>query len=65
MPKVVAYEKGGYGWWVVVPEMRDEEDVPSDLQDCLLVARALDCNWVMFDCDAGASPLLRMYSEES
>lgn len=45
------FGKAEYGWFVYVPD--DElSDLPDDLRPCFALARSLDCDWVMFDCDA-------------
>lgn len=63
-PRVIGHE---YGAWVHVPEIAeqtDEEDTAAleksrpNLAACLARARALDCNWINFDQDAGRDPEL-------
>ena len=64
---VKVYSKGGYGFFVYVPE--DElkydvdsiEGVPEDLFYCLKIAYKLGCDWIMFDCDAAHSCRLPKY----
>ena len=54
----VHYEKGEYGWFVVVPErpygelgdyVEDPAACPEDLKRVLAYARAEGCEWLCFD----------------
>lgn len=56
----IAYDKGGYGWFVPV----DNENVPDDLVRCLSFAKDADAQWVMFDCDGPIEAGLPTYDEE-
>jgi hypothetical protein len=53
-PGVIVHGKGEHGWLVYVPSEPSQEstpDFPEDLRTCMEHARALDCDWVMFDRD--------------
>lgn len=56
---LVSYEKGEYGWIVLVPE--EGETIPQDLQQIFEVARSNGCNWVMLDRDAFTIENLPVY----
>ncbi len=67
-PRVVPHE---YGWWVNVPcvpsdikQLANEHDCPA-LVAALKAARALDCDWINFDCDADFVDDLPTYGEET
>lgn len=47
-----AWQKGGYGWFLYVVDNTDE--LPTDLEACLHLARSRGCFWVMLDRDAPA-----------
>lgn len=55
-----AWPKGGYGWFVYVPEDEDAE-LPLDLRACLALARQKGAFWVMFDRDELAIDELPTY----
>lgn len=60
-----AYEKGDYGWFVLVPTddnpVTDDDDLPCCLIDCLKRADASGCGWVMFDRDGPVEPSLQEF----
>lgn len=58
---LVAYPKGDVGWFVHVPDST-HGDVPADLAECLEQARALNCDWIMFDRDAAALTILPVHA---
>lgn len=50
---LVVYEKGDYGYLILVPEHdEDLHGVPDDLKRVLEFAALHECEWVMLDCDA-------------
>jgi hypothetical protein len=48
------FDKGEWGFFANVGD--EDEDLPSDLRSCMALARANECDWIMFDCDG---PLLK------
>jgi hypothetical protein len=55
----------GYGWFVYVsedePEPGDAAIEFEDLAACIDRARALDCDYILFDCDAELDDTLPTY----
>jgi hypothetical protein len=56
----ICFEKGEYGWWVLVPDgyfgepgkaTQNPPTCPPDLKQVLRHARALGCQWVCLDRD--------------
>lgn len=45
-----AYQKTEYGWFVYVQEETD--NLPTDLEAVMHLARSENCRWVMLDRDA-------------
>ena len=55
------WPKGETGWFIHIPDT-DPEGLPSDLAECFLLARAQNCDWIMFDAGAPVLNLLPTYS---
>lgn len=55
-----AFPKGDYGWFVYVPDDLPG-DIPSDLAECIALARGQNCDWLMFDRDADTLGILPVY----
>jgi hypothetical protein len=51
---IIAYETD-HGWLMWVPcdpeDSSAADEVPAEILTVQLYARALDCDWVLFDCD--------------
>lgn len=55
----------GYGWIMNVPDMIDEADKPGeDMQACIDKARALRCDYILFDRDAPEIDGLPLYDDD-
>lgn len=66
----VVYTKGEYGYMVHINEEHSGEwtedkeliaDTPSDLYECMRLAIANDCDWLVFDRDAGIVKGLQVF----
>lgn len=58
---VVVYPKDEYGWFVVVSDWIDHENIPDDLKKCLELAERHGCDWLCLDCDGKLVPDLATY----
>ena len=59
---VVAYDKNGYGWFILCVEFDDwKEDVPEDLFQLMKFAEANGCDWLNLDADAPIIEGLKTY----
>ncbi len=61
------YKKDEFGYFVlsnkdVLSDYEDNEYFPKDLKQCVEFARVHDCDWIMFDGDAGEVEELDVYS---
>lgn len=60
----------GYGWFVYVPEDPDmwqddeDDDAMPALLACMKRARALGCDYILFDCDAPIDEELPVYNDD-
>jgi len=58
-PRVVAFQKGEYGWFIYVggkerdEEDRQDEEIPDDLKTVMSFARKHRCTWLCLDRDGG------------
>jgi hypothetical protein len=49
---VAIYKKGEYGWFIYVPDPSDfDEEIPTDLRDCMYYAYNLGCTWLCLERD--------------
>lgn len=59
---ITIYEKSIYGWFILVPQIKEDADrlsqIPNDLRGIIEYALKQDCTWVMLDCDADTIPEL-------
>ena len=55
-----------YGSLIWVPEIGDCYNIPweQDLEDCLNMARKMDCSYILFDCDSYICDELPTYKKE-
>jgi hypothetical protein len=64
---VVAYQKGGHGWFVHVgddgmnAERTASGEVPEDLMAAIALARSKSCAWLCLDQDGGEVDDLKTY----
>jgi hypothetical protein len=52
----IVFPKGDIGWFIYTAkqiDVLDPPDTPTDLLQCVLLARANDCAWLCLDRDAG------------
>lgn len=59
-PKVIVYEKGDYGFLVLVVQGR--ENLPPDLDLIMGVADDCNCSWIMLDGDGPILDSLPFYN---
>lgn len=59
---IIGYNKGGYGWFVYVPEYLNElGHIPADIYACLKLALEGKYDWIMFDRDVEVINELPVY----
>lgn len=60
------YDKGSYGWWILVSELEYAElnQLPEDLAACCRFAKQNDCDWLCLDCDGPVEEYLPTYEWE-
>lgn len=46
---LIVFKKDDYGWWIWVPEEFENEEIPEDLLECLILAWKNDCHWLCLD----------------
>lgn len=64
--QLVVYEKGDYGWWAnVASDDVLSRSMPECVRDCCRLAKQLECDWLMFDCDGNEYPELPTYEWEN
>lgn len=52
-----------YGWFAHAPESNDDHLFTDDLWACMQRARALGCDYILFDADAGIDDALPIYGD--
>ena len=58
---ISVFEKGEFGWWIYIPSYYSGENIPQDLNDCILLARKHGCEWLCLDRDAEELDFLKTY----
>ncbi|EJW14319.1 hypothetical protein M5X00_23230 [Paenibacillus alvei] len=66
---LVAYRKEddheAYGFFLIVPDsLLDPSELPECIQDIIIYAKALECDWINLDRDADVIPDLPVYEFE-
>lgn len=59
---LVVYDKGGYGWFIVVTDYDDDTtNIPDDLEKILAYAKSKGCDWLALDRDGEINNNLPTY----
>lgn len=64
MRHLVIYPKGAaceFGWIIYILDDTNVEEMPVSLRDCVKLAKANNCRWLMFDRDEDTIDELQTY----